>query len=421
MPLPNLWQLYGLRASPFFQETLGARSERYPIHLFVGRETERARALAVIGGSGSSRQAIAGPPGIGKTTFVQSLKGAALEAGYWTLDDIVPLYVGDDVEGLIGRLLGAVYGAVVAARPRASGAAVEAAGQLVRAQRISGGGASVSVLGVGGGFTRSQSASTPPGALQLDGPRVLRDLLTYAKKQGAPGVLVHLNNLENLGDRDARKAAELLRSVRDPILLLEGLHIILVGAGEVVHRVVGRYPQVRSIFSAPQSLGPLDLDELRALLDRRYAHLSLSARKRGHAPVDDETLTRVYPLFRGDLRAFLKVIEDGVTALLGVAQRTPPAPIAYGELRPVLQTITARQLRTEVGEVRYANLAAWARRDAARARTQAELQRLWGLTQGTVSVALRSLQEAGCVEALPRVAGKPAQWLLAGTARIALG
>jgi hypothetical protein len=421
MPLPNLWQLYGLRASPFFQETLGVTSERYPLSLFVGREEERQRVLAVIGGSGSSRQAIAGPPGIGKTTFVQSVKGAAVDAGYWALDDVVPLYVGDDVEGLIGRLLGAVYGAVIAARPRAAGSAVEAAGQLVRAQRLTGGGANLSILGVGGGVSRTRSVSTPPGAMQVDGPRLLRDLLEYARRHGAPGVLVHVNNLENLGERDARAAAELLRSIRDPILLLEGMHVILVGAGEVVHRVVGRYAQVRSIFSAPLTLGPLGLPELRALLDRRYAHLAHSPRKRAHAPVGNETLERLYPLFRGDLRAFLKVLEDGVTALLGVARATPPAPIAHDEIHDAIRTVTARQLRTNIGEVRYANLAVWARRNPEKAMTQADLQRLWGLTQGSVSVALRGLQDAGCVEALPRAAGKPAKWLLAGTARVALG
>jgi hypothetical protein len=138
--------------------------------------------------------------------------------------------------------------------------------------------------------------------MQVDGPRVLRDLLEYARRHGAPGVIVHVNNLENLGERDARAAAELLRSIRDPILLLEGMHVILVGAGEVVHRVVGRYPQVRSIFSAPLTLGPLGLPQLRALLDRRYAHLAHSPKKRAHAPVGEDVGATLSAVPRGSAR-----------------------------------------------------------------------------------------------------------------------
>jgi hypothetical protein len=419
MPLPNLWRLYGLRGSPFFQDTLGATSERFPLSLFVGREREQQRLLSVIGGSESSRQAIAGPPGIGKTTFVQAVKGAAFEAGYWTADAIVPLFADDDVDALIGRILSAVHTAVLTARPKASGPALTAAAQLVRAQRLGGGGGNVSVLGFGAGASRSVSATTPPAAMQLDGPRVLRDLLAFARRAGAPGVVVHVNNLENLGERDARAAAQRLRSVRDVVLLLEGLHLILVGAGDAVHTVVNRFAQVRSIFSAPLLLGALTLPEVRTLLDRRYHHLAIAPRKRAHPPIADETLERLYPLFRGDLRAFLKVLEDGVATLLGVSASTPPSPIRLTELQGVIRSVTERQVRDNVGAVRAANLAAWAKRDAARARSQRELPRLWGLTQGSVSVALRSLAEAGCVEALPRDGGAPARWVMTGTARVA--
>ena len=65
MALPNLWRLYNLRSSPFFQATLRQDSEATPLSLFVGRQNERQRLLTSIGGSRSSRQAVAGRPGIG--------------------------------------------------------------------------------------------------------------------------------------------------------------------------------------------------------------------------------------------------------------------------------------------------------------------------------------------------------------------
>jgi len=39
-------------------------------------------------------------------------------------------------------------------------------------------------------------------------------------------VLLHLNNLENLSEVDAERAADVLRGIRDQALLLDGLHLI---------------------------------------------------------------------------------------------------------------------------------------------------------------------------------------------------
>jgi hypothetical protein len=75
MALPNLWGLYNLRSSPFFQATLRADSDATPLHLFVGRQLERQLLLTTIGSSASSRQAVAGRPGIGKTTLGPDREG----------------------------------------------------------------------------------------------------------------------------------------------------------------------------------------------------------------------------------------------------------------------------------------------------------------------------------------------------------
>jgi hypothetical protein len=55
MALPNLWGLYNLRSSPFFQATLRADSQAMPLSLFVGRQRERQLLLTTIGSSPSSR------------------------------------------------------------------------------------------------------------------------------------------------------------------------------------------------------------------------------------------------------------------------------------------------------------------------------------------------------------------------------
>jgi len=46
MAIPNHWNAFNLRQSPFFQDTLWAGVDaRYPLELFIGREEESGRIL----------------------------------------------------------------------------------------------------------------------------------------------------------------------------------------------------------------------------------------------------------------------------------------------------------------------------------------------------------------------------------------
>ena len=157
-------------------------------------ERQRQLLLTTIGSSASSRQTVAGRPGIGKTTLVQTVKADAQTEGYWSSDEIIPINAEGASEHLLGQLLSGVYDAVLANCPTAAGPEVEAGQQLVRSIRLRGGGFTVSAFGFGAGGSQSESVATPPGALLLDGPRVLRDLLRYAIGQGARGIVLHLNN-----------------------------------------------------------------------------------------------------------------------------------------------------------------------------------------------------------------------------------
>src|SRR5690606_34643772 len=106
----------------------------------------------------------------------------------------------------------------------------------------------------------------------IDGPRVMRDLMALVHGSDARGVVLHLNNLENLTESDARHAAELLRSLRDLMLLHDGLHLILVGTTDAVQAIVQPHAQVRSIVDI-LAVGPLTVAEVRRLLAARAQHL----------------------------------------------------------------------------------------------------------------------------------------------------
>jgi len=406
MALPNLWGLYNLRSSPFFQATLRADSQTTPLHLFVGRQRERQLLLTTIGSSTSSRQAVAGRPGIGKTTLVQTVKADAQAEGYWSSDEIIPINAEGASEHLLGQLLSGVYDAVLANCPTAAGPEVDAAQQLVRSIRLRGGGFTVSAFGFGAGGSQSESLATPPGALLLDGPRVMRDLLRYAIGQGARGIVLHLNNLENLSEADASRAADLLRGIRDQALLHDGLHLIVVGT--------------RSVFSNPLVLEPLGLGDVEQLLANRYAALQLDQSRPWHSPVETAVVQRLYELFRGDLRGMLKALEDGITALLGLTSAgAEVAPVGLEDLLLTLLQRNQAELQEQLGDTAWERLLAWAQVDAAAVQTQAQLVELWQVKQPSVSQTLQQLIEAGAVEALPRRGREAIQYQMTGTARLA--
>jgi hypothetical protein len=421
MALPNLWGLYNLRSSPFFQATLRADSDATPLHLFVGRQLERQLLLTTIGSSASSRQAVAGRPGIGKTTLVQTVKGDAQAEGYWSSDEIIPISAEGASEQLLGQLLSGVYDAVLANCTSAAGPEVAAAQQLVRSIRLRGAGFSFSAFGLGVGGSHSESVATPAGALLLDGPRVLRDLLRCAIGQGARGIVLHLNNLENLTEADASRAADLLRGIRDQALLHDGLHLIVVGTADAVRTVVQSHTQIRSVFCNPLVLEPLALSDVEQLLDNRYAALQLDPAKPWRSPVDRSVVQSLYGLFRGDLRGLLKALEDGITALLGLTTTgAEVAPVGLDDLLLTLKQRNQAELQAQLGNTAWERLLIWAAVDGTSIQTQAQLVELWVVKQPSVSQTLQQLIEAGAVEALPRRGREPIHYLITGTARLAL-
>ena len=387
----------------------------------MGRQLERQLLLTTIGSSASSRQAVAGRPGIGKTTLVQTVKGDAQAEGYWSSDEIIPISAEGASEQLLGQLLSGVYDAVLANCTSAAGPEVAAAQQLVRSIRLRGAGFSFSAFGLGVGGSHSESVAMPAGALLLDGPRVLRDLLRCAIGQGARGIVLHLNNLENLTEADASRAADLLRGIRDQALLHDGLHLIVVGTADAVRTVVQSHTQIRSVFCNPLVLEPLALSDVEQLLDNRYAALQLDPAKPWRSPVDRSVVQSLYGLFRGDLRGLLKALEDGITALLGLTTTgAEVAPVGLDDLLLTLKQRNQAELQAQLGNTAWERLLIWAAVDGTSIQTQAQLVELWVVKQPSVSQTLQQLIEAGAVEALPRRGREPIHYLITGTARLAL-
>lgn len=99
--------------------------------------------------------------------------------------------------------------------------------------------------------------------------QLLRGLFQFARDNlNARGIVVHVNNLENLTDADATKAEAIFRDLRDTVLLQEGYHWLVVGTSSALRAVVDVHAQLRSVFSLTLALDPLRASELTRLLER---------------------------------------------------------------------------------------------------------------------------------------------------------
>lgn len=191
----NAWRLFNLRESPFFQEPLQAGT-RFPMSLFVGRTADTNRLLNKIARSpGSSRQTVRGAIGVGKSTLAQHLKAEVVQDGILSTPAPVSVSSALTVDQLCALVLRSVLDALVGTTPQ--------------------------------------------------------------KPAVQKAILVHFNNLENLTEANAERAAALLRDIRDLCFMADGFHWLIVGTEDAVRTVIDAQPQLATVFSTPPALAPL--------------------------------------------------------------------------------------------------------------------------------------------------------------------
>lgn len=416
--LPTPWNIYNLAGNPFFQEPLEAEEHTpRPLSLFVGRQAELKHLRQHIHASGANatRQAVAGAPGVGKTTLVKELKARLLADGYLASDTLVGISRDDTTESLFARVLSVLFDTIMANRPMAHDhQAIKDAQVLVRATRLSTGGVSASLLGVGGGFSRGETILRP-GDMLIDGPRVVRDLTRFVLGSDAHGVVIHIDNLENLSERDARRTADIVRDLRDPLFFQNGIHFVFVGTSDAVDTVVNTHAQLRSTVTVHR-LAPLTVDEVHRVLSTRYQYLRLDPHRPIQPPVSPDAVAMLHALYRGDLRGVLKALDEGVTPFLSLART-----VTSDELSTTLQARYEGELMARFEGKRLQQITAWGTTDPAAVHTQKTLETLWKIGQSNTSAALAAFVQLGYVLALPRTGNQPTQYVLSGISRLVFG
>ena len=422
--LQNLWHTYNLRRSPFFQETLGQENEPdHSLDLFVARKQDARQILTAIASSSSSREVVTGMPGVGKTTLTQYVKAQAIAHGYLSVSTPISLANTDNSDRLLEKLLSYVYEALITherAKAILKHEAVDTARQIVRVFKFRDLSAQLNVLGSGGGWdVQTQFVNPQTFSASLAVPSLLRDLVQLARQElKANGIIIHMNNVENMTASQQAHAGVVLRDIRD-LTLLPGFHYILVGTSDAIREIIQPHPQLRSVFGIARHLEPLTGAEFRDLLERRYERLRLNTRHPVQCPIEWQAVEEVYRQFQGDLRGALRALEQGAAALLGYGSRAG-GPMTLDELRVVLRAIYLREIETVLPPALFRDLRTLGKASDKPFTQRVLVQRL-KVTQGAVSMKLNKLLQAGFVAIGERPAGGETSYYLTGAARLGVG
>lgn len=338
--VPSLWEPYGLRSSPFFQTELRPGDRSYPVSLLVGRETESLRVRRRIASDPATRTIVQGDPGVGKTSFVNRLKAELAGAGIASYEH--PIRITSDTTRLsfvadtLRTLLRIRAGNAGTGGVGSAGRFWERTGRMLQGGELAGG--SLSIGGVGGGMSRSYVA---PQMREESLFEHLGEALRLLSRELGTSVLLHVNNLENL--QDAAGTAILMRDLRD-YFLLDGAHWIFAGATGIEDEVFRVHTQVSGIFPAAETLEPLAPVQVEQLLERRYAHLRIRGRDLT-PPIQAAAAARLYTLYQGDLRNFLRLLGDAADRLLGLHGVEPMSEqVVLRNMAPQYERLLLRQI-----------------------------------------------------------------------------
>ncbi|HET7230868.1 MAG TPA: ATP-binding protein [Longimicrobium sp.] len=417
MAVTNIWQVLNLRSTPFFQDALEpANTLGHPLSLFVGRQREATTILSEIGGSLHSRIAIQGAPGVGKTTLVNYVKAELAADGYIADANPIRVVSAATAEHLLLDILTSVHDALAARdETLANLEAMRNVRQLLDVERsrtfnLNLGLPHFASVGAGSG----QHRHTGPGALSVQPHRLLRELREIAvKRLQTPGVLIHLDNIENASEADQQKAAQMIRDLRDTALMLEGFHFLVVGTDDAIRAVVAAQEQLRSVFHNPGSLAPLTERELDDLLEARYEHLRLDPTRPWIAPVGPGAVHSIYRLFRGNVRGTLHALNEAAKVLVGHGAQ-PTDPMTEETMTPVLAVIYAQRMSADLTSSELAFVRNMVAVKLHTGFTQADVVKALDTTQKNASEMFSALRRKGYLidgETVrgPRGRGRPAQ------------
>jgi hypothetical protein len=333
-----VWAEYGFTENPYATEPIPASEEGD--HLLVGRDSEIKYLEARIQDSGA-HPTLEGDNGVGKTSLISVVcyrlrheveRGRVSAVFLPTVDDAFQLLPGDTPDRFVKRVYLRVASTIVAEHGflKQCGLRVPHINDVsswLNSPVVKGWGASLSLLGQGGGLSRSQSANTSPGFTDAG----LMDMVNRWLRQLFPssqsgGFICVIDNLELL--ETTVGARTLLEAVRDPLFNRRGLRWILCGARGIV-RTSAASARLSGRIAEPMEVTPISDHYVEAAIERRIERFQLN--DDAVAPVGPYSFRLLYDILNRNLREAFRFAEDFAFWLYGEGETAGTAD-AFDEL-----------------------------------------------------------------------------------------
>lgn len=305
-----MWESLGFKASPYDTNPLKARAE--DVELLVGRQSEAIELCTQLEAAPNGVLVLSGTPGVGKTSFF-NVQQYLLENGLAPFGpkllaarQLCPVQPGDDVRSLALRALDSLYRSVDAwctLHARKLPNETANLGKWLAGTGTSGFSLGLTILGCGGSLGRSaQLPKSSDASFEAISDAITAITAEAVAELGFDGVIVAMDNLENLEDKQLR---DMLISFRDTLFSIPNAWWVLIGQSGLGSLIQSLDPRVfeRTTGSGIE-VKPIEFKELEEAIALRVTRFHKS--KKGKPPLSSETHKRLFEASYGEVRFVFK-------------------------------------------------------------------------------------------------------------------
>lgn len=311
------WSERGFWANPYNTKPLGL--DRDGVELLVGRDQLQAELISHLRAS-SAHATLAGPYGSGKTSLVRcvmrtfSEEAAKFTAGQLLLPVMDPFSPreGEAAHNFVRRCLQELSLTIVRGSHLITlagghvGTQLQALAEYVGEPLLVTRGGGANVLGSGATVSRGKVVNTGFGFEESGLSRLVREALKGAFPDDELGALVAcIDDVELCGS--PAQVQQFLSEIREPLLTLEGVKWVIVGAEDVLGGAAG-HPRLTGVMSGSRRIPQLSEAMAEAVVEKRIDLYHFGAEV--SVPVDGPGFARLYEVSGRHLRGAFSLCMD---------------------------------------------------------------------------------------------------------------